>query len=239
MQEKKVERAVILAAGIGSRMKPITDNLPKPLVKVLGKRIIETSIDALLMSGINDIYIVCGYLADKFQCLAEKYPNLKFVLNEHYKDTNNISSIISAGNLVENAYIIEGDLFLRNSQIITANQAETNYLGIYTNSTNDWCFDVNDAGYITKIAVGGKDCYQMVGISYWTAEDGKKLIEHANKVFQTADGKNKYWDEIALKFFAEEYKIKIRNCSFEDVTEIDTLKELQAIDSTYKDCEAF
>ena len=171
MQEKKVERAVILAAGIGSRMKPITDNLPKPLVKVLGKRIIETSIDALLMAGINDIYIVCGYLAEKFQCLAEKYPNLKFIFNEHYKDSNNISSIISAGNLVENAYIIEGDLFLRNSQIITANQAETNYL-------------------VTKIAVGGKDCYQMVGISYWTAEDGKKLIEHANKVFQTADGKN-------------------------------------------------
>ena len=234
MKEVKVSRAIILAAGLGSRMNPVTNNLPKPLIKVRGKRIVETSIDALIMAGINDIYIVCGYLADKFQCLADKYPNIKFMFNEHYKESNNISSIICAGNMIENAYVIEGDLFLRNPNIITPiQQAESNYLGIYTNYTDDWCFNVDDEGYIKKISIGGQNCYQMVGISYWTAEDGKKLINHAEKVFESPDGKNKYWDEIAFSLFTSEYKIKIRNCSAEDVVEIDTLKELQALDSTY------
>ena len=233
MQETKVERAIILAAGLGSRMSPITDNLPKPLVKVSGKRIIETSIDAILSAGIDDIYIICGYLANKFQCLKDKYPMLKFIINKQYREANNISSILCAKDLIKNAYVVEGDLFVKKPSIITSNQSESNYLGIYTPTTDDWCLYSDESGYINKIDVGGHDCYQMVGISYWTAEDGKKLSYHAEKVFNSPGGKEKYWDEIALSIFAADYKIRIRECSFEDVIEIDTLSELQAIDSSY------
>ena len=233
MNKIKVERAVILAAGLGSRMKPITNDLPKPLVKVLGKRIIETSIDALLAAKITDIYVVCGYLAEKFQCLKDKYPMLKFIVNEQYKEANNISSILCAKNLIRNAYVVEGDLFLRNKNLITPTQTESNYLGIYTKHTDDWCLMTDNDGYINEIAVGGHDCYQMVGISYWTAEDGEKLARHTDTVFNLPGGKNKYWDEVALSVFKSEYKIKVRECTFEDVTEIDTLEELQALDSSY------
>lgn len=233
MNERKVERAIILAAGLGSRMKPITNDLPKPLVKVLGKRIIETSIDALLAAKITDIYVVCGYLAEKFQCLKDKYPMLKFIVNERYKEANNISSILCAKDLIRNAYVVEGDLFLRNKDIITPTQSESNYLGIYTHQTNDWCLMTDDRGYINQMSIGGRECYQMVGISYWTAEDGEKLARHSEKVFNLHEGKSKYWDEVALSIFKSNYKVKIRECHFEDVTEIDTLEELQTIDPTY------
>ena len=233
MKQFKVERAIILAAGLGTRMRPVTDNLPKPLVKVLEKRIIETSLDALIAADINDIYIVCGYLADKFQCLADNYPTLKFIINNQYRESNNISSILCAKNLIRNAYVIEGDLFLKNPDIITPFQSESNYLGIYKNYTGDWCLYSDKDGYINKMAIGGRDCYQMVGISYWTAEDGEKLANHAEKVFTSPDGKARYWDEIALSIFKSEYKIRIRKCTAEDVVEIDTFEELKEIDSTY------
>lgn len=233
MKEKKVERAVILAAGLGTRMSPVTDNLPKPLVKVSGRRIIETLLDALKIAEINDIYIVCGYLAEKFNCLKDKYPNLKFITNKYYRDANNISSVLCAKNLIKNAYIIEGDLFLKNPALISPNQSESNYLAIYTKQTDDWCFKLGNDGYINKIEVGGRNCYQMVGISYWTEKDGEKLARHIEKVFSSPDGKNKYWDEVALSLFLPEYKIKIRECFFEDVIEIDTLEELKKLDSSY------
>ena len=57
-----VQRAVFLAAGKGTRMAPLTDTVPKPLVKVHGKSIITTLLDAVMMAGIEEIYIVRGYL---------------------------------------------------------------------------------------------------------------------------------------------------------------------------------
>ena len=68
-----VKRAIIMAAGIGSRMNPITLFTPKPLVKVHGKRMIDTVIEGLRENQITEIYIVVGYLKEKFMVLKEKY----------------------------------------------------------------------------------------------------------------------------------------------------------------------
>ena len=58
----RVERAVIMAAGIGKRMQPLTLKTPKPLVKVNGVRMIDTVVDALKVNGISEIYVVVGHL---------------------------------------------------------------------------------------------------------------------------------------------------------------------------------
>ena len=88
----RVKRAVFIAAGFGSRLAPITFNTPKPLVRVKGKRIIESLLDAVVAQGINEIYIVRGYLGEQFDQLLYKYPMLKFIENPVYNEANNISS---------------------------------------------------------------------------------------------------------------------------------------------------
>lgn len=69
----KVERAIILAAGIGKRMNPVTLKTPKPLVKVNGVRMIDTIIKALYDNGITEIYIVVGYLKEQFSEVLKEY----------------------------------------------------------------------------------------------------------------------------------------------------------------------
>ena len=64
--EPRVKKAVIVAAGFGTRMVPLTFNTPKPLIRVRGERIIDSQIDACLNAGIDEIYIVRGYLAEQF-----------------------------------------------------------------------------------------------------------------------------------------------------------------------------
>ena len=81
----KVERAIIMAAGIGERMQPITNTVPKPLITVNGTRMIDTVIDALHNNDINEIYIVVGHLKEQFYVLKEKYDNLVFIDNPYYK----------------------------------------------------------------------------------------------------------------------------------------------------------
>ena len=82
-------RAILLAAGIGSRLRPLTLETPKPLIQVKGEPIIERQIKALNDVGITDILIVTGYLNKKFEYLKEKY-GVKILNNDKYDKYNNI-----------------------------------------------------------------------------------------------------------------------------------------------------
>lgn len=92
LEPYKVKRAIIIAAGFGSRLVPITLNTPKPLVRVNGSRIVDGLLDAIVEAGIEEIYIVRGYLAEQFDQLLYKYPMIKFIENPAYNEANNISS---------------------------------------------------------------------------------------------------------------------------------------------------
>ena len=141
LEPYRVQRAVLIAAGFGSRMVPITLNTPKPLVRVNGKRIIDTILDALIAADINEIYIVRGYLGEQFDQLLYKYPNIRFIENPSYNESNNISSAMAARYLLSNAYVFESDLVLSNPKLIQKYQYRSNYLGIPMERSDDWCFE--------------------------------------------------------------------------------------------------
>lgn len=233
LEQFRVKRAVIIAAGFGSRMVPVTLNTPKPLVNVNGTRIIDTLLDALIETGIDDITIVRGYLGEQFDQLLNKYPMIKFVDNPAYKESNNISSMMCVRDNLENAYVCEADLLLTNKSIIRKYQYSSNFLGIKMDKSNDWCFEVCN-GIITKQKIGGEKIYQEVGISYWTEIDGKKLASDIKQTYEMPGGHERYWDQVIFDYFPRNYMVEIRECKKEDVIEIDTFKELQAIDKTYK-----
>lgn len=232
LEPYRVKRAIFIAAGFGSRLVPITLNTPKPLVRVKGKRLIDTLLDAVIDAGIEEIYIVRGYLSEQFDQLLYKYPMIKFIENPAYNETNNISSVMCVSYLLKEAYVFEGDLLLYNSNLITKYQYSSNYLGVPVKETDDWCFQ-NSNGIITELALGGRDCHHMFGISYWTKNDGARLSEHVKEVYYSPGGKERFWDQVALEYHIKEYEINIRDCSFEDIVEIDTLAELKKLDRTY------
>ena len=233
LEPYRAKRAVFIAAGFGSRLVPLTLNTPKPLVRVNGKRIIDTLIDACLEAGINEIYIVRGYLAEQFDQLLYKYPMIKFLENPSYNEANNISSAMVARYLLQNAYVFESDLIISNPSIITKYHYTSDVLGIWKERTDDWCLDVDKNGYVCEEKVGGLNTYQMVGIYYWTAEDGAKLAGHIQEAFLAPGGKERYWETVPNQVFKGQYKIKVRPCKDEDIVEIDTFRELKAIDKTY------
>lgn len=232
LEPYRARRAVFIAAGFGSRMVPITFNTPKPLVRVHGKRIIDGLIDACLEAGINEIYIVRGYLAEQFDQLHYKYPMIKFLENPVYNEANNISSAVVARYMLSNAYVFEADLLISNPKIITKYHYTSDFLAIKKDRTDDWCFTVKD-DVIVEEKVGGLDCWQMVGISYWNDEDGHKLSNDVKEVYEQPGGKERYWEQVPLVFCKDHYKVHVRECNEEDIVEIDTFRELQTIDKTY------
>lgn len=232
LEPYRAKRAVFIAAGFGSRMVPVTLNTPKPLVRVNGRRIIDGLLDACLEAGITEIYIVRGYLGEQFDQLLYKYPMIKFLENPSYNEANNISSSMVARYLLSNAYVFEADLVISNPKIITKYHYTSDFLAIKKDRTDDWCFETED-GFITEEKVGGLDCWQMVGISYWNEADGKKLAVDIPTTFNQPGGKERYWEQVPLVFCKDNYKVAVRECQQEDIIEIDTFKELCAIDPTY------
>lgn len=232
LEPYRVKRAIFIAAGFGTRLVPITLNTPKPLVRVKGERIIDSILDAVVAAGIEEIYLVRGYLSEQFDQLLYKYPGIKFVENPAYNEANNISSAMCVRYLLGNSYVCEGDILLHNPKIIQKYQYQSNYCGIKVDRTDDWCL-FESKGRITGVAVGGENCHQMMGISYWTEDDGKRLGDCIKKVYEMPGGKERYWDQVALQYYIKDFNIAIRECSHEDFVEIDTFNELKAIDSVY------
>lgn len=232
LEPYRVKRAVIIAAGFGSRLVPITLNTPKPLVRVHGEMIIASLLDAIDKAGIKEIIIVRGYLWEQFDVLRHKYPHIQFLYNPLYNETNNISSVLLARDMLCNAYVCEADLLVQNPAIIRKYEYCSNYLAQYRDYTDDWCF-ILKKGYIRELAVGGTHCYHMYGISYWDEKDGRKLAAHVEQAMKMPGGKERYWDEVALRIFNKDYNVEVRPCVEGDVIEIDTFTELKQIDKSY------
>ena len=232
LEPYRVKRAIFIAAGFGSRLVPITFNTPKPLVRVHGQRIIDSLLDACLGAGINEIYIVRGYLSEQFDQLLYKYPMIKFLENPVYNEANNISSALVARYLLSNAYVFEADLLISNPKIIKKYHYTSDFLAIRKDRTDDWCFEVKN-GIIVEQKVGGLNCWQMVGISYWNEEDGHKLSQDIAEVYTTPGGKERYWEQVPLNYRKHNYAVEVQECFDADIVEIDTFRELKAIDKTY------
>lgn len=232
LEPYRAKRAIFIAAGFGSRLVPITLNTPKPLVRVNGKRLIDTMLDACLEAGISEIYIVRGYLAEQFDQLLYKYPMIRFIENPSYNEANNISSAMAARFLMQDAYVLESDLLVSNPKIIRKYNYSSNVLGLWRERTDDWCVTQKD-GFVDEEKLGGLKCHQMFGVYYLSAADGSRLAEDIKTAFESPGGKEMYWEQVPNVKFRGKYRIEIIECNENDIVEIDTFRELKALDKTY------
>ena len=114
LNEHKVDNAIIMAAGFGSRFVPLTFENPKGLVEVFGERMIERLILQLHNAGITDITIVVGYLKEKFEYLIDKY-NVTLIYNSEYRTKNNLSTLYLVKDKLKNTYILSSDNWIRDN----------------------------------------------------------------------------------------------------------------------------
>jgi len=228
------KRAIIMAAGTGTRLRPITLETPKPLIKVNGKRIIDTIIEALYKNGIYEIHVVVGYKKDKFSELTFEYPGLNLIENPYYETTNNISSLFVAREYLEDTFIIDGDQLIFNPEILKPKFPRSGYCAAWTESTNEWLLTLKDDIVIHCSRTGGKNGYQLYGVSMWSSNDGKKLRKHLEQEFIEKRNTGIYWDDVALFCYPKEYQLGIRKINHSDIKELDSFQELLMLDSFYK-----
>ncbi|MCI8466456.1 MAG: NTP transferase domain-containing protein [Lachnospiraceae bacterium] len=230
-----VKQAIIIAAGTGNRVQPVTFTTPKPLIRVNGVRMIDTIIQGLHKNGITEIYVVAGYLKEQFDILEKEYEGLKIIENPLYNVCNNISSLYVAREHIEEAIILDGDQIIYNDLILSPEFEKSGYNAVWTDEeTKEWLIQVENNRVVSCSRIGGKKGWQLFSISRWTAEDGRKLKRHLEIEFNQKKNRQIYWDDVVMFCHFEDYDLGIRPMNASDIIEVDSLSELIALDSSYQ-----
>ncbi len=227
----EISNAIILAAGFGSRMAPVTNEIPKPLVKVNGVSMIESQIKALKKAGITDITIVVGKMANKFEFLKEMY-GVKLLFNDMWDKANNIYTLQKASHLLSDTIVIEGDQLIYDESIIKKVNSEPHFLGKKeTKPTEEYIFDIVD-GKITGYHKGDSQGISIVNILYLNKDVSLEYAARLNEAIKHPENHQLYSEQILWTI--KPNPISVHIIKNDAIIELDTFEELCFVDESYK-----
>lgn len=217
-------RAIILAAGMGTRLRPITLTTPKSLIEIEGETLIERQIRFLKECSIDDIVVVTGYLAEKFEFLKDKY-GVTLVYNDKYDVYNNFYTMYLVKNYLSDCYVIDADNYLVHNFLKSGMNQSTYFSAYKSDFKDEWLIKSDKNNRVTDIEISSGEGYILSGVSYWDTITGEILQNLLDKYYQT-DFTNIYWDNLVMENL-DQLSVYINKISTEDIFEIDSVDDLK------------
>lgn len=226
--------AIILAAGKSNRFAPFTYEKPKGLFCVKGEILIERQIEQLRAASITEIYIVVGYMKEKFFYLEQKYPNLHLIVNNEFGKKGNLYTLFMARQYLGNTFICCADHYFVSNPFLYENPENHSWRACTyeAGKFREFAVMVSDAGVITQVSIGGENSLAQVGCAYMNESFSfrfRSLMEAEINDFGVA---SMFWEEFygkhinQLTFYCREFPENI-------VFEFENIDDLRAFDSEF------
>lgn len=222
--EKNAPRnAIILAAGYGMRMFPINTEISKGMIQVYGEVLIERTIEQLRKAGIQEIFVVVGFMKEEYEYLIDKY-EVKLIVNSKYADKNNLHSLVMVSDKIENTYIVPCDIWCRTNPY---SDHELYSWYMVTDAFDDEStVRVNRMHELVKTADGGN---KMIGIAYIAKDEAQIVRERLRAFDQEARYDSCFWEEVLYE--KNKMLTMAQEVSSHDTYEINTFQQLKELDS--------
>lgn len=217
------QRAVILAAGYGMRMVPINTETPKGLLEINGEPLIERIIKQLKQVNIHEIYVVVGFMKEKYEYLIDIY-NVKLIYNPEYSSKNNLHSLKYVKNYLNDSYIIPCDIWCRHNPF-SKNESHSWYM-VSDLADKEHCEKENNRLEM----LSKKDTDFMIGIAYLLKEDADIVIKRLNTMCKNSKYDDCFWEETLYK--NDRMFLLNKVVDSRDVVEINTYEQLRRLDES-------
>ena len=223
LEKKSPKNAIILAAGPGSRMTPINSKIPKGLLEVRGEVLIERIVRQLHKVGIREIYIVVGFMSEKFEYLEEKY-RVELIYNKDFGEMDSLHSLFLAKEYLGNSYIVPSDIYYKKNPF-----SERELYSWYMNSEirdKESVLMVNENEELVMVAPEKEKSF--MGIAYILERKAKTIEENLKELYEDPLYKDKVWEEALI----QDGKILVSPNIESDLSfiGIDTYEELRHFD---------
>lgn len=224
IQHNKPKRAVILAAGFGMRMVPINTEMPKGLIEVKGEALIERLIKQLHEVGIKEIYVVVGFMKEKYEYLIDEY-EIELIVNSQYAKRNNLYSVKLVDKYLENSYIIPCDIWCSYNPFCEHEMYSWYMVSDFFDVESD--IKVNRKMEIVRVPKysGGN---AMLGICYLTKEDAQIVSKRISDFCDDPQYNDSFWEEVL--YVQKHMMIVARVVHFTDIVEVNTYEQLRELD---------
>ncbi|BBM83935.1 NTP transferase domain-containing protein [Candidatus Uabimicrobium amorphum] len=230
--------AILLAAGMGTRLRPITNTTPKSLIVVNEEPLLERQIKFLRAVGVEDIFVVTGYLAEKFAYLKER--GITLIHNDKYDKYNNIYTMYLVKDLLGDSYVIDADVYLHRNVLLEKPATSLYFTGCKKNVQQEWKLHFSDDHKVFDISVADGEHYIMSGVSYWTQQDADIIVDKLQSVVDRGSFGELYWDNIVKDNlpYLNVYAQKIGENDWFEIDSVDELRQVQNFIQQHNDIQS-
>ena len=231
LEPYRVENAIIMAAGMSTRLTPISYEKPKGLLTVKGEVLVERTIRQLQAAGITDITVVVGYKMEQFLYLEHAF-GVKIRVNPVFASRNNNSTLKIVEKLLGNTYICSADNYFTDN-VFEPFVWHAYYAAVWqAGHTNEWGLTVGAHDRITKVTPGCKDSWVMMGHVYFDRDFSRRFVEILDRVYDQPETAPKLWETV-YRDHVHELDMHIRRYEAERIHEFDSLDDLRAFDPDF------
>lgn len=227
------KNAIILAAGASNKFAPFTYEKPKGLFRVRGEVLIERQIEQLLAAGIQEVYVVVGFMKEKYFYLERKY-GVKLLINNTYQTKGNIYSLYVARAYLGNTYICCADQYFAENPFLE--DVDYSYRACIKSKEklHEFTVEVSDCDVITDFYTGKAHEVCMVGHAYFNETFSKKFVHYMEVEIDDFGVSKLFWEE----FYARHQKkltLYAKYYGVGEIQEFESVEDLRRFDKDFLD----
>ena len=228
-----MKNAIILAAGKSNRFAPFTYEKPKGLFRVKGEVLIERQIEQLQKAGVKDIYVVIGYMKEKFFYLEKKY-GVHLIVNNEFGRKGNLFSLFVAREHLANTFICCADHYFVSNPFLDENPGNRSVraCSYIQGKFREFSVKCSDIDIITDVKIGGADHLAMVGYAYMNHKFSSLFCEFMENEINDFGIATMFWEEFYARHL-QDLTFYIRRYEPGQILEFDNIEDLRSFDSEF------